>query len=196
MHGRHPERGAGDGQPQPRLLAACLQVRTRLTTPAHNDAEKHLRCLWLQAPVLSQRRCGSVSVHRSINFISREDSRQVCVLWLRRVTEFISLLEHSHFSDGAPAPLTAFTQSGQQGAGLGLGLGLGLAIDVDLGLEPSDELGPGSSHQLGQGRATVVQPPSIQELLRESGGELRGGGLMNATTAAKAVCTLSTQADR
>ncbi|XP_075902214.1 brefeldin A-inhibited guanine nucleotide-exchange protein 3 isoform X2 [Nelusetta ayraudi] len=111
-----------------------------------------------------------------------------------RVTEYISLLEHSHFSDGAPPPLTTYTQTGQQGAGLslGLGLGLGLGVDVDLGLELSDEAGPGTSG------SKVVQPPSIQELLRESGGggELRGGSLMNGTNAAKAVCTLSTQADR
>lgn len=35
VHGRHPERGARDGQPQPRLLAARLQVRT--STPRANN---------------------------------------------------------------------------------------------------------------------------------------------------------------
>ncbi|RXN22857.1 brefeldin A-inhibited guanine nucleotide-exchange 3-like protein [Labeo rohita] len=46
----------------------------------------------------------------------------------------------------------------------------------------------------------VIQPLSIQELLRESsrgkGLDLRGGSLLTGTSAAKAVCTLSTQADR
>ncbi|XP_058507193.1 brefeldin A-inhibited guanine nucleotide-exchange protein 3 isoform X2 [Solea solea] len=106
-----------------------------------------------------------------------------------RVTEYISSLEHSHFSDGAPPPssLTTITQQQQS---------------VDVGQEPSGELG--AEAELGLSRP-VIQPLSIQELLRESRGggagggrvlELRGGSLMSGTGAAKAVCTLSTQADR
>lgn len=105
------------------------------------------------------------------------------------MTEYISSLEHSHFSDASsqPSSLTTYTQPGQQGAG------------VDLGLELSGEPGP-EAPDLGLSQP-VIQPLSIQELLRESGrggggGELKGGSLMNGTSAAKAVCTLSTQADR
>lgn len=103
------------------------------------------------------------------------------------MTEYISSLEHTHFSDGSlqPPPLAAITQQG--GA-------------VDLGLELSGEY-PSETPELGTGQP-VVQPPSIQELLREGGrggrgaADLRSGSLMSGTSAAKAVCMLSTQADR
>uniref|UniRef100_A0A8C2XDR4 ARFGEF family member 3 n=1 Tax=Cyclopterus lumpus TaxID=8103 RepID=A0A8C2XDR4_CYCLU len=100
-----------------------------------------------------------------------------------RVTEYISSLEHDHFSDGAsqPSSLTTITQQA-----------------VDLGMELSCEPSPEAS-ELGLSRP-VIQPLSIQELLRESsrgrGLDLKGGSLMTGTSAAKAVCTLSTQADR
>lgn len=46
----------------------------------------------------------------------------------------------------------------------------------------------------------VIQPTSIQDLLRENskakGFDLRGGSLLTGNSAAKVVCTLSTQADR
>ncbi|XP_029962135.1 brefeldin A-inhibited guanine nucleotide-exchange protein 3 [Salarias fasciatus] len=104
-----------------------------------------------------------------------------------RVTEYISSLEHSHFSDGSQQPpsLAAVTQSG-----------------VDLGLEPSGESSPEAAElSLSQ---PVIQPLSIQELLRDGGRggrgargpDLRTGSLMSGSGAAKAVCTLSTQADR
>ncbi|XP_035029163.2 brefeldin A-inhibited guanine nucleotide-exchange protein 3 isoform X2 [Hippoglossus stenolepis] len=106
-----------------------------------------------------------------------------------RVTEYISSLEHTHFSDGSlqPSSLTTITQPSQQAAG------------VDLGQELSCEPSPEAS-ELGLSQP-VIQPLSIQELLRESsrggrGLDLRGGSLMTGNAAAKAVCTLSTQADR
>ncbi|XP_035987291.1 brefeldin A-inhibited guanine nucleotide-exchange protein 3 isoform X1 [Fundulus heteroclitus] len=109
-----------------------------------------------------------------------------------RVTEYISSLEHSHFSDGSsqPSSLTTITQQSQQSQ---------QAAGVDLGLELSCEPSPEATElSLSQ---PVIQPLSIQELLRESGRggrglELRSGSLMTGTSAAKAVCTLSTQADR
>uniref|UniRef100_A0A3B3UFF2 ARFGEF family member 3 n=1 Tax=Poecilia latipinna TaxID=48699 RepID=A0A3B3UFF2_9TELE len=103
-----------------------------------------------------------------------------------RVTEYISSLEHTHFSDGSlqPSSLTTITQ---QAAGVDLGL--------ELSCEPSPEAAELSLSQ------PVIQPLSIQELLKESsrggrGLDLRSGSLMTGTGAAKAVCTLSTQADR
>ncbi|XP_047191046.1 brefeldin A-inhibited guanine nucleotide-exchange protein 3 [Scophthalmus maximus] len=108
-----------------------------------------------------------------------------------RVTEYISSLEHTHFSDGSPLPssLTTITQQSQQAA-----------AGVDQGLELSCEPSPEAS-ELGLSQP-VIQPLSIQELLRESGRaggrglDLRGGSLMTGHGAATAVCTLSTQADR
>ncbi|XP_073337421.1 brefeldin A-inhibited guanine nucleotide-exchange protein 3 [Pagrus major] len=104
-----------------------------------------------------------------------------------RVTEYISSLEHTHFSDGSSqsSSLTTITQQSQQA--------------VDLGLELSCEPSPEAS-ELGLSQP-VIQPLSIQELLRESsrggrGLDLKSGSLMTGTSAAKAVCTLSTQADR
>lgn len=106
-----------------------------------------------------------------------------------RVTEYISSLEHTHFSDGSlqPSSLTTITQQSQQAAAIDQGL--------ELSCEPSPEAAELSLSQ------PVIQPLSIQELLKESsrggrGLDLKGGSLMTGTSAAKAVCTLSTQADR
>ncbi|CAJ1066830.1 brefeldin A-inhibited guanine nucleotide-exchange protein 3 [Xyrichtys novacula] len=106
-----------------------------------------------------------------------------------RVTEYISSLEHTHFSDGSsqPSNLTTITQQSQQAAGVDMGL--------ELSCEPSQD-----SPELTLSQP-VIQPLSIQELLRESsrggrGLDLKTGSLMTGTSAAKAVCTLSTQADR
>ncbi|XP_053189544.1 LOW QUALITY PROTEIN: brefeldin A-inhibited guanine nucleotide-exchange protein 3 [Scomber japonicus] len=106
-----------------------------------------------------------------------------------RVTEYISSLEHTHFSDGSSqsSSLTTITQQSQQ------------LPAVDLGLELSCEPSPEAS-EMGLSQP-VIQPLSIQELLRECGRggrglDLRSGSLMTGTSAAKAVCTLSTQADR
>ncbi|XP_069033378.1 brefeldin A-inhibited guanine nucleotide-exchange protein 3 isoform X7 [Embiotoca jacksoni] len=106
-----------------------------------------------------------------------------------RVTEYISSLEHTHFSDGSlqPSSLTTITQQSGPAAG------------VDLGLELSCDASPEAAElSLSQ---PVIQPLSIQELLRESsragrGSDLKSGSLMTGNSAAKAVCTLSTQADR
>uniref|UniRef100_A0A668A4N3 ARFGEF family member 3 n=1 Tax=Myripristis murdjan TaxID=586833 RepID=A0A668A4N3_9TELE len=109
-----------------------------------------------------------------------------------RVSEYISSLEHTHFSDGSSQPptLTTITQQSQQAQ---------QAPGVDLGLELSCEPSPEAS-ELGLSQP-VIQPLSIQELLRETsrggrGLDLKSGSLMTGTSAAKAVCTLSTQADR
>lgn len=101
---------------------------------------------------------------------------------LPRVTEYVSSLEHSHFSDGSSQPPLTITQA-QQAA------------------EPSLELGAQHSpeHELPLGHP-VIQPLSIQELLKGAGRgkglDLRGGSLLSGTGATKAVCALSTQADR
>lgn len=104
------------------------------------------------------------------------------VLIFLRVIEYVSSLEHTHFSDGGSQPPIAITQAQQA-----------VAVDLELSGEASPELELGLSHP-------VIQPLSIQELLRESsrgkGLDLRGGSLLTGTSAAKAVCTLSTQADR
>ncbi|XP_029107058.1 brefeldin A-inhibited guanine nucleotide-exchange protein 3 isoform X4 [Scleropages formosus] len=107
---------------------------------------------------------------------------QDCWPHVFRVSEYISSLEHTHFSDGSSQPPLAITQAQQA---------------VDPGLEPDGEHSPERELPLGH---PVIQPPSIQELLRDSGRgkglDLRGGSLLIGTGAAKAVCTLSTQADR
>uniref|UniRef100_H3D793 ARFGEF family member 3 n=1 Tax=Tetraodon nigroviridis TaxID=99883 RepID=H3D793_TETNG len=96
-----------------------------------------------------------------------------------RVTEYISSLEHTHFSDGSLPPPSLPTMAQQGGP-------------VDLGLELSGQFPPETA-ELGPGQP-VVQPPSIQELLRVV--DLKSGSLMSGSSAAQAVCMLSTQADR
>ncbi|XP_030626425.1 brefeldin A-inhibited guanine nucleotide-exchange protein 3 [Chanos chanos] len=108
---------------------------------------------------------------------------QDCWPHVFRVVEYVSSLEHMHFSDGSSQPPIAITQAQQA---------------VDLGLEFSGE--PSTADlELGLSQP-VIQPVSIQELLRESsrskGFELQGSSLLTGTSAAKAVCMLSTQADR
>lgn len=108
----------------------------------------------------------------------------------RRVTEFISCLEHTHFSDASlqPPVLTALPQHDQQGGAVEPGLELGGECWTE-----TPELG--SSQPL-------TPPPSVQELLGEGGrggrgrAELKSSSLMSGSSAAKAVCVLSTQADR
>ncbi|XP_051506824.1 brefeldin A-inhibited guanine nucleotide-exchange protein 3 isoform X2 [Myxocyprinus asiaticus] len=107
-----------------------------------------------------------------------------CWLHVFRVIEFVSSLEHTHFSDGGSQPPITITQAQQAVA---------VDLELELSVEASSELELGLSHP-------VIQPLSIQELLRESscgkGFDLRGGSLLTGISAAKAVCTLSTQADR
>ncbi|XP_035255287.1 brefeldin A-inhibited guanine nucleotide-exchange protein 3 isoform X2 [Anguilla anguilla] len=107
---------------------------------------------------------------------------QDCWPHVFRVSEYVSSLEHTHFSDGGSQPPMAITQTPQA---------------VDLGLELSGDSSP--ERELGISHP-VIQPLSIQELLKESGRgkafDLRGGSLLGGAGAAKVVCTLSTQADR
>lgn len=99
-----------------------------------------------------------------------------------RVIEYVSSLEHSHFSDGSSQPPMTITQAQQA-----------VSVELEMRVEVSPELELGLSHP-------VIQPLSIQELLRTrdhgKGCDLRGGSLLTGNSAAKAVCTLSTQADR
>ncbi|XP_062851519.1 brefeldin A-inhibited guanine nucleotide-exchange protein 3-like [Trichomycterus rosablanca] len=101
-----------------------------------------------------------------------------------RVVEYVSSLEHSHFSDGSSQPPLAITQTQQASSVMG---------NPELSTESSPELELSLSHP-------VIQPLTIQELLRDNSqaknSDLRSGGLLTGTSAAKAVCTLSTQADR
>ncbi|XP_062851939.1 brefeldin A-inhibited guanine nucleotide-exchange protein 3-like [Trichomycterus rosablanca] len=101
-----------------------------------------------------------------------------------RVVEYVSSLEHSHFSDGSSQPPLAITQTQQASSVMG---------NPELSTESSPELELSLSHP-------VIQPLTIQELLRDNSqakiSDLRSGGVLTGTSAAKAVCTLSTQADR
>ncbi|XP_037698916.1 brefeldin A-inhibited guanine nucleotide-exchange protein 3 isoform X2 [Choloepus didactylus] len=101
-----------------------------------------------------------------------------------RVCEFVATLEHTHFSDAASRPSLTISQP-QKAGGCGL---LGAPEAEDAAPEPG--LGPKRS----------LQPPSVQELVREGGRgracELRGGSVLSGARAAKAVLALSTQADR
>uniref|UniRef100_A0A8B9TB94 ARFGEF family member 3 n=1 Tax=Anas platyrhynchos TaxID=8839 RepID=A0A8B9TB94_ANAPL len=114
---------------------------------------------------------------------------QDCWPHVFRVCEYISTLEHTHFSDGASQPSLTITQS-QQAPG-------GLQPDSELGESPQ-ELTPEQETTLSSN--PVIQPVSIQELIKESSKgrafDFRGGSLLCGTSAAKAVLTLSTQADR
>lgn len=110
-------------------------------------------------------------------------------LFVLRVCEYISTLEHTHFSDGASQPSLTITQSQQAPAGL--------HTDSEPG-ESAQALTPEQETTLSNN--PVIQPVSIQELIKESSKgrafDFRGGSLLCGTSAAKAVLTLSTQADR
>ncbi|MGH0130271.1 UNVERIFIED_CONTAM: hypothetical protein FKN15_015613 [Acipenser sinensis] len=106
---------------------------------------------------------------------------QDCWPHVFRVCEYVSTLEHSHFSDGSSQPAVTITQAQQ-------------AVEISLELrQDSLEQDLTVSHP-------VIQPLSIQELLKETSKgkvfDFRGGSLLSGSSAAKAVCTLSTQADR
>uniref|UniRef100_A0A8C7UI88 ARFGEF family member 3 n=1 Tax=Oncorhynchus mykiss TaxID=8022 RepID=A0A8C7UI88_ONCMY len=105
---------------------------------------------------------------------------QDCWPHVFRVSEYVSSLEHSHFSDGSSQATMTITQAQQA---------------VDLGLDLCGE--PSPDRDLALSSQPVIQPQSIQELLREGrGGKGLDRSLMTGTSASKAVCTLSTQADR
>ncbi|XP_077437487.1 brefeldin A-inhibited guanine nucleotide-exchange protein 3 isoform X2 [Vanacampus margaritifer] len=85
-----------------------------------------------------------------------------CWTHVFRVTEYISCLEHAHFSAGPQAPPMAALARAEAAA---------------------PRAGP--------------PPPTVQELLVQPGGlDLNAGNLLSGPAAAKAVCALSTQADR
>nr|XP_025033827.1 brefeldin A-inhibited guanine nucleotide-exchange protein 3 isoform X3 [Pelodiscus sinensis] len=114
---------------------------------------------------------------------------QDCWPHVFRVCEYISTLEHTHFSDGASQPPLTITQSQQATAGL--------QVDYP-SAHSSKELTPEKDTTLSNN--PVIQPVSIQDLIKEStkgrGFDFRGGSLLSGSNAAKAVLTLSTQADR
>ncbi|XP_046306218.1 brefeldin A-inhibited guanine nucleotide-exchange protein 3 isoform X1 [Marmota monax] len=108
-----------------------------------------------------------------------------------RVCEYVGTLEHTHFSDGTSQPPLTISQPQKASGGSGL---LGDLESEGPSQEQSLEQGPSLS------TAPVVQPLSIQELVREGSrgrtSDFRGGSLMSGSSAAKVVLSLSTQADR
>ncbi|XP_060687228.1 brefeldin A-inhibited guanine nucleotide-exchange protein 3 [Hemiscyllium ocellatum] len=105
-----------------------------------------------------------------------------------RVCEYISTLEHSHFSDGGSQPPIAITQAQQASISL-------QPADIALNSirNPSTELDTNIGNP-------VIQSVTIQELIKENckgkAFDFRGGGVLNGNNAARAVCTLSTMADK
>lgn len=115
--------------------------------------------------------------------------RLLCVT-LSRVCEYVGTLEHTHFSDGTSRPPLTISQPQKAPRG-------GLLGDPESEGSPQEQsLEQGSSLSA----APVIQPLSIQELVREGSrgraSDFRGGSLMTGSSAAKVVLTLSTQADR
>nr|XP_020634295.1 brefeldin A-inhibited guanine nucleotide-exchange protein 3 isoform X2 [Pogona vitticeps] len=114
---------------------------------------------------------------------------QDCWPHVFRVCEYISTLEHAHFSDGTPQPPVTITQAQQAPGG---------PQEEDQAPDFSQELNPEQETALRN--TPVIQPVSIQELIKEASKgrafDFRGGSLMSGSNAAKAILTLSTQADR
>ncbi|XP_036850705.2 brefeldin A-inhibited guanine nucleotide-exchange protein 3 isoform X1 [Manis javanica] len=108
-----------------------------------------------------------------------------------RVCEYVGTLEHTHFSDGTSQPPLTVSQPQKVPQGSGL---LGEPECEDFPQEQNLE------QESSLSAAPVIQPLSIQELIREGGrgraSDFRGSSLMTGSSAAKAVLTLSTQADR
>lgn len=131
----------------------------------------------------------SLVIRGGRNYCFKDLIQLLLLLFVLRVCEYISTLEHSHFSDGASQPSLTITQS-QQAPG---------------GLHPDSEPRESPQAVTPEQETTlssnpVIQPVSIQELIKESSKgrpfDFRGGSLLCGTSAAKAVLTLSTQADR
>ncbi|XP_063048331.1 brefeldin A-inhibited guanine nucleotide-exchange protein 3 [Engraulis encrasicolus] len=113
---------------------------------------------------------------------------QDCWPHVFRVVEYVSSLEHSHFSDSTRSqPHLAITQAQQA-----------VELESEEGGE-GGEAGPeGGELHMGLSQP-VIQPPSIPELLKEGGRLGKGlgsGSLLTGSSAGKALCILSTQADR
>lgn len=106
-----------------------------------------------------------------------------------RVCEYISTLEHVHFSDGTSQPPVTITQAQKATGGL-QGESQPTDSPQELTLEQETTLS----------NNPVIQPVSIQELIKENSKgrtfDFRGGSLMGGSNAAKAILTLSSQADR
>ncbi|XP_061479952.1 brefeldin A-inhibited guanine nucleotide-exchange protein 3 isoform X2 [Rhineura floridana] len=114
---------------------------------------------------------------------------QDCWLHVFRVCEYISTLEHAHFSDGTSQPPVTITQVQQATSGL------------QGEVQCTDSVQELTVEQESMLRNNpVIQPVSIQELIKEGSKgrafDFRGGSLMSGSGAAKAILTLSTQADR
>ncbi|XP_053145131.1 brefeldin A-inhibited guanine nucleotide-exchange protein 3 isoform X2 [Hemicordylus capensis] len=114
---------------------------------------------------------------------------QDCWPHVFRVCEYISTLEHAHFSDGTSQPPITITQA-QHTTG-------GLQGEVQSADSPQELI---LDQEITLNNNPVIQPVSIQELIKEGSKgkalDFRGGSLMSGSSAAKAILTLSTQADR
>ncbi|XP_045428532.1 brefeldin A-inhibited guanine nucleotide-exchange protein 3 isoform X4 [Pipistrellus kuhlii] len=108
-----------------------------------------------------------------------------------RVCEYVGTLEHTHFRDGTSQPPLTISQP-QKAPG-----GSGLLGDLECEGSPPEQ---SPEQESALSTAPVIQPLSIQELIREGSrgraSDFRGGSLMTGSSAAKAVLALSTQADR
>lgn len=116
----------------------------------------------------------------------------VCVCHsLSRVCEYVGTLEHTHFSDSTSQPPLTISQPQKTSGGNRV---LGDPECEDAGQEQSLE------QESSLNMAPVLQPLSIQELIREGSrgraSDFRGSSLMTGSSAAKALLILSTQADR
>ncbi|XP_048345704.1 brefeldin A-inhibited guanine nucleotide-exchange protein 3 isoform X2 [Sphaerodactylus townsendi] len=113
---------------------------------------------------------------------------QDCWPHVFRVCEYISTLEHTHFSDGTSQPPVPITQ-GQQATG---------GLHVEGLLDSPQELLQEQEATLSSN--PIIQPVSIQDLIKEGSKgrafDFRGGSLLSGSSAAKAILSLSTQADR
>uniref|UniRef100_A0A8C2RN21 SEC7 domain-containing protein n=1 Tax=Capra hircus TaxID=9925 RepID=A0A8C2RN21_CAPHI len=107
-----------------------------------------------------------------------------------RVCEYVGTLEHTHFSDGTSQPPLTISQPQKAPRG-------GLLGDPESEGSPQEQ---SLEQESSLNAAPVIQPLSIQELVREGSrgraSDFRGGSLMTGSSAAKVVLTLSTQADR
>ncbi|XP_069792213.1 brefeldin A-inhibited guanine nucleotide-exchange protein 3 [Narcine bancroftii] len=105
-----------------------------------------------------------------------------------RVCEYINTLEHSHFSDGGSQPPITITQAQQFQDSV---------PSSDTAHCPGKNLSPKLDASMGN---PVIQSVTIQELIKENykgkAFDCRGGGVLNGSNAAKAVCTLSSMADK
>ncbi|XP_072369603.1 brefeldin A-inhibited guanine nucleotide-exchange protein 3 [Scyliorhinus torazame] len=105
-----------------------------------------------------------------------------------RVCEYISTLEHSHFSDGGSQPPITIRQAQQAS---------GSPQPADVSLNSSRNLSPELNSNISK---PVIQSITIQELIKENckgkAFDFRGGGVLSGSNAARAVCTLSTMADK